>query len=99
MVFIFRRYYVQHISSSVWLAALLLAHCCTSEARTLRKVHATIPYTIEGKQIVIGVDGKLWRYGLGAQVVFHHSLFDSRCVGCCSWLLLLLLQSTAKSLC
>ncbi|WIA23620.1 hypothetical protein OEZ85_000326 [Tetradesmus obliquus] len=39
-----------------------------------RKVHATIPYAIEGSHTVIGADGTVGKYGLGAQVVFHHRL-------------------------
>lgn len=68
-----------HLLRSLWLLALLLLGLgITAEARMQRKVHATIPYAIEGSNTVIGADGKAGKYGLGAQVVFHHRLLKER---------------------
>jgi hypothetical protein len=56
------------------LMVLLLGLSSRAAARMQRKVHATIPYAIEGSNTVIGADGTVGKYGLGAQVVFHHRL-------------------------
>lgn len=68
----------RRVGRCLWLMALLLFATGTTHARTLRKVHATIPYTVEGKQTVIGADGTPGKFGLGAQVVFYHTMMDSR---------------------
>jgi hypothetical protein len=67
-----------YIMRSLWLIVLLLGLSSTAEARMLRKVHATIPYAIEGSNTVIGADGTTGKYGLGGQVVFHHRLLKDR---------------------
>lgn len=67
-----------HMFRSMWLIVLLLGLSSTAEARLQRKVHATIPYTVEGGYNVIGADGTVGKYGLGAQVVFRHRLLKER---------------------
>lgn len=50
----------------------------------MRKVHATIPYTIEGRQTVVGPDGKQGSWGVGGQVLLFFTLRDAkRCAAAC----------------
>jgi hypothetical protein len=58
----------------LWLLVLLFGLSSRADARMQRKVHATIPYAIEGSNTVIAADGTVGKYGLGGQVVFHHRL-------------------------
>jgi hypothetical protein len=68
----------RHILRCLWLIVLLLGLSSTAAARMQRKVHATIPYAIEGSNMVIAADGTVGKYGLGGQVVFHHRLLKER---------------------
>lgn len=62
-----------------WLIAVsvIVAFLPIGSSRLLRKVHATIPYTIEGKQTIVGSNGTPGTYDVGGQVLFHYALRDS----------------------
>jgi len=68
------------MNRSCWLIAVsvIVIFLPTSRSRLLRKVHATVPYTIEGKQVIVAADGTPGTYDVGGQVLFHYALRDSR---------------------